>query len=150
MKKYIVLEHLMMPDKGFRFWTTNSEFACRLLDGRLAYAIILESDDETECAAVSKLGNVPESHELTKHIKEMREKYPNGKEPSVMENLEKGLKTSWLWNLEDDRLVLDPDGWDRKNYEFSWNMELITHEEYLNRVYRSTTAMAKKAKRALI
>lgn len=29
--------------------------------------------------------------------------------------------------------VLDPDGWDRKNYDYSWNEELITLEEYKNR-----------------
>lgn len=34
--------------------------------------------------------------------------------------------------------VLDPDGWDRKNYDYSWNEELITLEEYKNRCNRST------------
>lgn len=33
--------------------------------------------------------------------------------------------------------VLDPDGWDRNNFDSSWN-ELITLEEYNNRVIRST------------
>lgn len=26
--------------------------------------------------------------------------------------------------------VLDPDGWDRKNYDYSWKEEKITLEEY--------------------
>lgn len=34
--------------------------------------------------------------------------------------------------------VLDPDGWDRKNYDYSWNEELITLEEYNIRVSNST------------
>lgn len=29
-------------------------------------------------------------------------------------------------------------GWDRKNYDYSWNEELITLEEYKNRCNRST------------
>lgn len=33
--------------------------------------------------------------------------------------------------------VLDPDGWDRSDFDRSWN-ELITLEEYNNRVMRST------------
>ncbi len=34
-------------------------------------------------------------------------------------------------------VVLDPDGWDRKNFENSWS-ELITVEEYKKRLMFST------------
>lgn len=37
----------------------------------------------------------------------------------------------------DKYTILDPDGWDRKNYEVSWN-ELITKEEMRNRLLKST------------
>ncbi len=34
--------------------------------------------------------------------------------------------------------VYDPDGWDRKNWQFSWHEERITAEEYIRRVNCST------------
>lgn len=34
--------------------------------------------------------------------------------------------------------VIDPDGWDRKNYVYSWHQELIDEKEYHLRVMRST------------
>lgn len=34
--------------------------------------------------------------------------------------------------------IYDPDGWDRKNYNYSFNEELITKEEFLKRVHSST------------
>lgn len=34
-------------------------------------------------------------------------------------------------------LVMDPDGWDRKNYDVSW-AEKITLEEFMERASRST------------
>lgn len=34
--------------------------------------------------------------------------------------------------------VLDPDGWDRTNYDYSWGEELITYKEYMERVMLST------------
>lgn len=53
-------------------------------------------------------------------------------------NLE--LRTSAEWQrLFPNVLVVDPDGWNRKNYQFSWNEELITKEEYDKRVSFSTT-----------
>lgn len=48
-------------------------------------------------------------------------------------------KSSQQWqSLYPYPKVLDPDGWDRKNYDYSWNEELITLEEYKNRCNRST------------
>lgn len=48
-------------------------------------------------------------------------------------------KTSQEWQTQyPDMIVYDPDGWDRKNYQYSWHEELITLEEYNSRVMRST------------
>jgi len=38
--------------------------------------------------------------------------------------------------------VLDPDGWDRKNYEYSFNQELISKEEFKKRFYMSTVMLS--------
>lgn len=35
-------------------------------------------------------------------------------------------------------VIMDPDGWDRKNYEFSFNEEQITKEEFVKRAQYST------------
>jgi hypothetical protein len=48
-------------------------------------------------------------------------------------------KTSEEWQKENDSvIVLDPDGWDRTNYQYSWYEEKITHREYNNRLFQST------------
>jgi hypothetical protein len=39
---------------------------------------------------------------------------------------------------------MDPDGWDRKNYEFSFNEEEITGEEFTSRLNRSTLMLTAK------
>lgn len=49
------------------------------------------------------------------------------------------LKTSVDWQKQVPLLVLDPDGWDRLNFEYSWYEELITYEEFNNRAGKSTT-----------
>ena len=53
--------------------------------------------------------------------------------------MEKEIKTSADWQKELIEItVIDPDGWDRKNYQYSWHEELITKEEYLRRRSLST------------
>lgn len=50
------------------------------------------------------------------------------------------LKSSQEWNTQPkykNHIVLDPDGWDRANFEVSWN-EPITEEEFVRRLQRST------------
>jgi uncharacterized protein with von Willebrand factor type A (vWA) domain len=52
------------------------------------------------------------------------------------------LKSSqeWLQEIQENFpqvVVLDPDGWDRKNYQESWN-EPITREEFEKRFSMST------------
>lgn len=55
---------------------------------------------------------------------------------------EKELKTSEEWQKEglpDGILwIMDPDGWDRQNWKFSWHEEKITREEFNLRVLGST------------
>lgn len=43
----------------------------------------------------------------------------------------------WQHEVQDDFTVLDPDGWDRKNFDESWS-EPITFQEFLNRCWYST------------
>lgn len=47
-------------------------------------------------------------------------------------------KTSEEWNKLYNIKILDPDGWDRKNFHYSWYKEKITKEEFHNRLLRST------------
>ena len=55
-------------------------------------------------------------------------------------------KTSVEWEKEDESgiVVLDPDGWDRTNYQYSYYEELITLEEYNKRKTWSTCMFNKK------
>ena len=48
------------------------------------------------------------------------------------------LKTSAEWQKEFTYIVMDPDGWDRKNFEYSWNKEEITKQEFEKRAIKST------------
>lgn len=50
-----------------------------------------------------------------------------------------GKKTSSQWQKQYPYpMVLDPDGWDRKKFKYSWFEELITYEEYQKRLSKST------------
>lgn len=56
------------------------------------------------------------------------------KEPDI-------LKTSEQWYTEageEGMVIMDPDGWDRTNYQFSFYEEKITHSEYMGRLLQST------------
>jgi hypothetical protein len=49
------------------------------------------------------------------------------------------LKTSEEWQkLFPNVQVLDPDGWDRQNWDFSWHQEKISQFVYEQRVMEST------------
>ena len=53
--------------------------------------------------------------------------------------MSKQLLTSHQWQqIHPDPVVMDPDGWDRTNYQFSWFEELITEGEYFVRRMSST------------
>ena len=36
------------------------------------------------------------------------------------------------------QIILDPDGWDRVNFDYSWYIEKITWREFINRAIRSS------------
>lgn len=53
------------------------------------------------------------------------------------------LRTSYQWYMYykthiKDVNIIDPDGWDRKNYDYSFNREKISYDEFVNRLNRST------------
>lgn len=53
-------------------------------------------------------------------------------------------KTSEDWQKKlNTIIVLDPDGWDRKNFQYSWFEEKISREEYIRRVEKSTAIQSK-------
>jgi len=53
--------------------------------------------------------------------------------------MEKVLKTSEEWQAKkSDILILDPDGWDRSNFQYSWYEEKITEKEFDKRSMVST------------
>ena len=55
---------------------------------------------------------------------------------------EEELKTSEDWSkIFNNVIVLDPDGWERNNFQFSWFEELITERVYTNRLLPSTTIL---------
>ncbi len=47
-------------------------------------------------------------------------------------------KVSSEWIKEVGYEIINPDGWDRNNYEFSFNKEKITEEEFKKRLSMST------------
>lgn len=55
-------------------------------------------------------------------------------------------KTSEKWQEIDNSgvIILDPDGWNRQNYQFSFYEELITHDEYERRKMFSTCLINRK------
>lgn len=63
--------------------------------------------------------------------------------------MSKRLKTSeqWYQQYKDEWgfTILDPDGWDRQNYDYSFKQEKITLKEFVNRVFFSTTQSEKKS-----
>lgn len=48
------------------------------------------------------------------------------------------LKTSAEWQKLCKIEVIDPDGWDRQNLQYSWFEEEITREEFVERMLPST------------
>ena len=48
------------------------------------------------------------------------------------------LRTSEEWQKIYTVKVLDPDGWDRANFKYSWYEEKISREEFVKRVMPST------------
>ena len=72
-KKYVVLEHLTLPDRGLRFWTSNSENNTHSSNGELWYKEVLFTDDEEEAIKTSQKVNedaLPKYWELLKYHEE--------------------------------------------------------------------------------
>lgn len=60
------------------------------------------------------------------------------------------LKTSEKWAnilLQQGELILDPDGWDRENFQFSFFEEMIDEEEFKNRMLFSTVVVMPEQKK---
>lgn len=57
-----------------------------------------------------------------------------------MANAMAPLKTSkeWVEIIDDGVKIMDPDGWDRQNYDYSFNQEKISEGEFLYRRSLST------------
>jgi len=57
------------------------------------------------------------------------------------------MKTSkeWYSHIASGIRIIDPDGWDRPNYEYSFNQEKITKEEFKKRLYASTLQTSRVA-----
>ena len=53
------------------------------------------------------------------------------------------LKTSAEWQKECTVTIMDADGWDRQNYDFSWYEEKITRREFEKRMCSSTCKFSK-------
>jgi hypothetical protein len=71
-EKYVVLEHIRMPDRGFRFWSTNTEDNTHGHNGELWYKEILFTNDEKEAIeATREHGNIPNSSEIYSYYEEM-------------------------------------------------------------------------------
>jgi len=69
-EKYVVLEHLTLPDRGFRFWTTNSDNNTHSAVGDLWYKEVLFTDSDEEAISVSRQTNtdvVATFNELMEH-----------------------------------------------------------------------------------
>ena len=75
-KKYVVLEHLTLPDRGFRFCTSASDDNTHSYKGDLWYKEVMFTDDPEE--AIRECQNfdhtkVPSFSELMTYYKEKRE-----------------------------------------------------------------------------
>ena len=71
-KKYVVLEHLTLPNRGLRFWSTNSENNTHGYNGELWYKEVGFTDDDKEAIKLSKKTNfevLPSTDELIEYYK---------------------------------------------------------------------------------
>jgi len=71
-EKYVVLEHLNLPQKGLRFWTTNSDNNTHGHNRGLWYKEVAFTDSEDEAIKLSQAtGVLPSSDELRSYYIEM-------------------------------------------------------------------------------
>ena len=76
-------------------------------------------------------------------LKDLKEK-KDKKESSVKAPAK--LKSSEEWQKQFNVAIIDPDGWDRENLEFSFREELITKKEFESRLSRSTRTLYPNSK----
>lgn len=60
------------------------------------------------------------------------------------------IKTSEKWAnilLKNGEVILDPDGWDRQNFHFSFFEEMISEEEFRRRMMFSTVILMPQEKK---
>lgn len=70
-----------------------------------------------------------------KIMKTVWEKYGDLQD-HLLKKYGKDIKLSgeeWVKELNDGITILDPDGWDRSNWEVSWNEKINLHEFYRRR-----------------
>lgn len=58
-------------------------------------------------------------------------------------------KTSAEWIKEFDFEIINPDGWDRENFDYSFNKEKITESEFLRRISFSTVTKINNRKKSI-
>jgi|TARA_R110000787_G_scaffold202209_1_gene312953 hypothetical protein len=79
--------------------------------------------------------NRNKKYSIKQHIKEIET------EDELVDKIQ--LKTSFEWAKDCKYTILDPDGWDRKNFKFSWYQEQIAQQEFDNRVLLSSVIYLK-------
>lgn len=69
-EKYVVLEHLTLPDMGLRFWSFNTGNNAHSAWGDLWYKEILFTNSEDEAIEACQIhGDLPFSSELDEYYK---------------------------------------------------------------------------------
>jgi hypothetical protein len=68
IKKFVVLEHLLMPDKGLRFYSTNTDNNTHSFEGELWYKEVGFVDTAEEALAIIKKQTYPTMDEMNKHF----------------------------------------------------------------------------------
>jgi len=66
-KKYVVLEHLLMPNKGMRFFSMNSENNTHSIKGELWYKEVMFTDEIKEAQACIRLQSYPTMREMLEY-----------------------------------------------------------------------------------
>ncbi len=84
---------------------------------------------------------IDDSGTLTKPCPECGRLYKGVFSQEDMTIIPELVMTSAQWNVMCPITILDHDGWDRNNFDYSWYEEQITLEEFNNRVMRSTIQM---------
>ena len=62
-------------------------------------------------------------------------------------------KTSQEWYEEicsSEISIMDPDGWDRRNFRYSWYEEEITKSEFIRRIIHSTLDYVSEKGKAIL